>query len=178
MTFFDSSPGDPTLTSALRPLRLLLNAMDDDIGRLYDERGVAGVRPRFSMTLIKLRHLGPLTIRQLAAEVEVTHSAMSQTITAMRAAGLVDAATGADARTRTISLTGQGRALVPFLEAEWRATEAALGELESEIPYPLTQVVRDMAEALQRRSFHDRILDQLGPGNDATADPDGAGAQP
>jgi DNA-binding MarR family transcriptional regulator len=156
---------DPTLVSALRPLRLLLNAMEDDIGRLYEERGVAGVRPRFSMTLIKLRHLGPLTIRQLAVQVEVTHSAMSQTVTAMRAAGLVDSATGADARTRTISLTDQGRGLVPFLEAEWRATEAALGELETEIPYPITQVVRDMADALQRRSFHDRIIDQLGPHN-------------
>jgi len=171
-------PDDPTLISALRPLRLLLSAMDDDIGRLYDERGVAGVRPRFSMTLIRLRHLGPLTIRQLAAEVEVTHSAMSQTITAMRAAGLVDSTKGADARTRTISLTDQGRALVPFLEAEWRATEAALGELESEIPYPLTQVVSDWAEALQRRSFHDRIVDQLERDTDAGSDSDGAEGEP
>jgi DNA-binding MarR family transcriptional regulator len=170
VTSSENGAGDPTLISALRPLRLLLNEMDDDIGRLYDERGVAGVRPRFSMTLIKLRHLGPLTIRQLAAEVDVTHSAMSQTITAMRGAGLVNAAAGVDARTRTISLTDQGRALVPFLEAEWRATEAALAELETEIPCPITQVIRDMADALQRRSFHDRIIDQLGPPNTGTPD--------
>jgi len=152
--------------------------MDDDIGRLYDERGVAGVRPRFSMTLIKLQHLGSLTIRQLAAEVDVTHSAMSQTITAMRGAGLVASATGADARTRTISLTDRGRALVPFLEAEWLATEAALGELETEIPYPLTQVVRDMSKALQRKSFHDRIVDQLEHGTAAGGEPGGTGEHP
>ncbi|MET0866102.1 MAG: MarR family transcriptional regulator [Nakamurella sp.] len=157
----ESNETDPTTVSALRPMRLLLNEMDDDIGRLYEERGVEGVRPRFSMTLIKLRHLGPMTIRQLAVAVEVTHSAMSQTITAMRGAGLVESTTGTDARTRTISLTVKGRELVPFLEDEWRATEAALAELEAEIPYPLTQVIRDMAAALQHRSFHDRIVAHL-----------------
>ena len=78
----------------MRPLKLLLDAMDDDIARLYAQRGVAGVRPRFSMTLIRLHHLGPLTIRQLAAEVDVTHSAMSQTITAMRREGLVQSSPG------------------------------------------------------------------------------------
>lgn len=156
---------DPTLTSALRPLRLLLTDMDDDIARLYAERGIGGVRPRFSMALIRLHHRGPLTIRDLAAEVEVTHSAMSQTITAMRREGLVESTPGADARTRTVTLTAQGRALVPFLEDEWRATEAAYAALEAELPYALTQVVRDMAAALRQQSFHERILEHL-PGSE------------
>jgi hypothetical protein len=50
---------------------------------------------------------------------------------------------------------------VPFLEAEWRATEEAVAELEAEVPYPLTDVVRDLNAALQRRSFHDRITEHL-----------------
>ena len=156
-----TSSDDPTLSSALRPLRLLLDAMDDDIARLYAERGVSGVRPRFSMALIRLHHVGPMTVRRLAEQIEVTHSAMSQTVTAMRREGLVDSAPGTDARTRTVALTPHGAALVPFLEAEWRATEAAYAALEAELPYALTRVVRDMAGALERRSFHDRIFEQL-----------------
>jgi DNA-binding MarR family transcriptional regulator len=156
-----TSAEDPTRTSSLRPLRLLLNAMDADIARLYATHGVNGVRPRFSMALIRLHHLGPMTIRDLTQEVEVTHSAMSQTITAMRRHGLVRTDPGPDARTRLVSLTEQGRRLVPLLEAEWRATEAALAELEQEVPYPLTQVVQDLTEALRRRSFHDRIASHL-----------------
>jgi DNA-binding MarR family transcriptional regulator len=156
-----SPSSDPTQDSALRPLKQLLDAMDDDIARLYVQRGVAGVRPRFSMTLIRLHHLGPMTVRQLAAEVDVTHSAMSQTITAMRREGLVHSSPGADARTRTIALTDKGRAQVPFLESEWRATEAAVAELEAEVPYPLTRVVADLAAALKRRSFLDRITGHL-----------------
>jgi DNA-binding MarR family transcriptional regulator len=103
--------------SQWRALRLLLDSMNDEIAAVYAERGIEGVPPRFSMVLIRLAALGPLTIRQLADEVEVTHSAMSQTVTAMKGHGLVDAAPGADARTRLIGLTAKGRGLVPFLEA-------------------------------------------------------------
>lgn len=152
---------DPTLHSGVRPLRELLAAMDADIGRVYAERGVTGVRPRFSMALIRLHHRGPMTVTELAEQLAVTHSAMSQTVAAMRRDGLVDSSPGPDARTRTVTLTGDGRALVPFLEDEWRATERAWAELDAELPHPLSGVVEDMAAALARRSFRDRITHEL-----------------
>ena len=87
---------------------------------------------------------------------------MSQTVAAMRRDGLVRSVAGSgDARTRSVALTRKGRALVPFMQAEWWATEAALADLEAEIPYPLSQVVRDVEQALARRSFHDRIAEIL-----------------
>lgn len=135
--------------------------MDEDIARFYAERGIVGVWPRFSVALIRLHHLGPMAIRDLAAELEVSHSSMSQTITAMRQRGLVDTTHGTDARTRLVTLTGKGSDLVPMLEAEWRATEQAIAGLEARIPYPLTQVVRDLAAVLEQRSFHDRITDHF-----------------
>ncbi|QSB17349.1 winged helix DNA-binding protein [Natronosporangium hydrolyticum] len=141
--------------------------MNDDIARLYADRGVVGVRPRFSMALIRLHHLGPMTIRALAHEVDVSHSAMSQTITVMRREGLVSAGAGDDARTRLVSLTALGRELVPLLEAEWRATESALAELDAQVPYPLARVVADLAEALAHRSFYDRVVAHLDPSTDA-----------
>jgi DNA-binding MarR family transcriptional regulator len=156
-----SDAEDPTLRSALRPLRQLLLAMDDEIARLYAERGLAGVRPRFTMALIRLRHRGPMTVKELAEQIDVTHSAMSQTLTAMRAEGLVETTPGPDARTRRIALTGKGREIVPFLEAEWRATEQALAALEAELAHPLTRAVDDLAAALDRRPFLDRIREHL-----------------
>lgn len=152
---------DPTEQSHWRPLRLLLNAMDDDIARLYDERGIKGVRPRFAMPLIRLGRAGAMTIQELAASTDVTHSAMSQTVAALRREGLVTSEPGPDARTRQVVLTERAREIVPFLEAEWRATEAAVAELETEMPYPLTKAAEDLEAALARRSFHDRIVEQL-----------------
>lgn len=162
---------DPTLVSALRPLRELFTSMDADIAALYAERGVVGVRPRFSMALIRLRHRGAMTVRDLAEQVDVTHSAMSQTVTEMRRQGLVASAPGVDARTRVVELTEAGRGLVPFLEAEWRATEAAWADLESEIPYPLTRVVSDLRQVLEARPFLERLREQVaqaGEQGDAT----------
>src|SRR3954451_6434123 len=152
---------DPTEISHWKPLKDLLDAMDGDIAQLYAERGVHGVRPRFSMALIKLRRRGPLTIKELAALTGVTHSAMSQTVSVLRAEGLVTTEPGPDARTRRVALTAKGEGVVPFLEAEWRAPEQAVAELESEVPYPLAAVVRDLNAALAIRSFHDRMAEHL-----------------
>ena len=152
---------DPSEQSRWRPLFRLLNAMDADIARLYTERGITGVRPRFVAPLIRLGRRGGMTIRQLAESLEVTHSAMSQTVAALQRDGLVSTAAGADARTREVVLTERARELLPFLEAEWRATEQVVAELDAEIPYALSQVAQDLEAALARRSFHDRIADRI-----------------
>ena len=64
---------------------------------------------------------------------------------------------GADARSKKVALTAKSKRVVDRLAAEWRATEAAVAELEGEIPYPLSRVVTDIQAVLHRKSFHDRI---------------------
>lgn len=152
---------DPTEQSVWRPLRLLLDAMDADIARLYDEADLGEVRPSFVLELIRLHWYGPMTITELARSVQRTHSAVSQKVAAMRAAGLVRTTVGADARSRRVALTAKARRITAKLAAEWQATEASVLELEAELPYPLTRVVADIEAALARRSWHDRIADKL-----------------
>jgi DNA-binding MarR family transcriptional regulator len=152
---------DPTEQSRWRQWRLLQAAMDADIARIYAEEGVDGLKPSFVMELLRLHARGPLTITELAASVQRTHSAISQKVTAMRAAGLVRTVVGGDARSKKVTLTAKARRIVGRLAAEWRATEAAIAEIEREIPYPLSQAVTDIEQALQRKSFHDRIAGKL-----------------
>src|SRR5580693_9028984 len=113
------------------------------------------------MELLRLHARGPMTITELASSVQRTHSATSQKVAAMRAAGLVRTTTGSDARTRKITLTAKARRIVGKLAAEWRATEAAVTDIENEIPYPVSRIVTDIEAALQRKSFHDRIAENL-----------------
>jgi len=152
---------DPTLKSLWRPLRLLLAAIDADIARIYEEAGLQGVKPSFVMELLRLDAVGSMTITELARSVGRTHSAMSQKVSAMRRAGLVRTRPGADARSKTVVLTAKARRVVGRLAAEWRETEAALAELEAELPYPLTAVVRDIEAALRQRSFYERVKAKL-----------------
>ena len=155
-------PADLVDSSRWRPVWQLLGALDRDIADLYVEAGLTDFRPRFTGPLIRLARHGSMTIQQLADLAEVTHSAMSQTVAAMRKGGFVETVVGSDSRTRLVGLTAKSRAAVPFLEAEWRATEASLIELEAEVAYPLSRAVADISAALGRRSFPDRLRAHLG----------------
>lgn len=168
---------DPVDRSTWRPLRRLLAAMDDQIGDVYRHAGLAELTPRFGMPLIRLRHAGPMTIAELARSVAVTHSAMSQTVSAMRKAGLIRTTTGPDARSKRIALTAKASKLVGFLEAEWMATEDAVEEIEAEIPYALARAAEEIRKVLESRSFEQRIRDHFDPevaaeyfGDEPTAD--------
>ena len=152
---------DPTEQSRWRPFRLLRQAMEDDIARIYKDAGMEDFKTSWVMEILRLRARGPMTISELAASVHRTHSALSQKVAAMRAAGLVETTQGADARSKTVALTPRAQEIASRLAAEWRATEAAIARLEEEIPYPLSRAVADIEEALARRSFHDRIRDEL-----------------
>ena len=149
------------LCSLLAPVTALSREVEAAIAGLYEAEGVEGVRPRFSMALIGLADHGPMTIRDLAAFTRVTHGAMSQSVKAMRAAGLVETRAGADARSVMVALSEAGRAAVPFLEAEWDATEAMLAELDADLPYPLTRVMEDVRERLEREPVADRLARHL-----------------
>ncbi|HEY8790055.1 MAG TPA: MarR family transcriptional regulator [Actinopolymorphaceae bacterium] len=174
MTHPDQPTPAPDLvdSSLWRPVWQLLGSLDRDIAEVYAEAGLADFRPRFTGPLIRLGRRGPMTIQQLADLAEVTHSAMSQTVTAMRAAGFVESAVGPDSRTRLVALTDRARSVVPFLEAEWRATEMALLELEAEVPYALSQAARDIGAALTGRPFAERLRSHLHVEPDSPAEPE------
>jgi DNA-binding MarR family transcriptional regulator len=157
----DSDIPDPTEHSRWRPLRLLQAAMDAEIARIYADAKISGLKPSFVMELLRLHARGPMTITELARSVQRTHSATSQKVAAMRAAGWVRTTAGSDARSKKVTLTAKARRVTGRLAAEWRATEAAVADIEAEIPYPLSRVVTDIEEALQRKSFHDRIAEKL-----------------
>ncbi|HZZ53136.1 MAG TPA: winged helix DNA-binding protein [Trebonia sp.] len=152
---------DPTEESRWRPVFRVLSGIDDEIARVYAENGIPDLKPTWAMEIIRLHVRGPMTIAELARSIERTHSAMSQKVAAMRAAGWLETSPGPDARSKKVTLTPKAERIAARLAAEWRATEASITELEAEIPYPLTRVADDIAAALARQSFHDRITEKL-----------------
>ncbi|MGI5287783.1 MarR family winged helix-turn-helix transcriptional regulator [Nonomuraea polychroma] len=157
----DPHAPDPTHESLWRPLRLLQASMDADIARIYSDKRIKGLKPSFVLELLRLHARGPMTISELAESVGRTHSALSQKVAAMREGGWVRTVPGDDARSKKVTLTDKARGVVGRLAAEWRATEAAIAEIEAEIPYPLSRVVADIEQVLARKSFHDRIAEKL-----------------
>jgi DNA-binding MarR family transcriptional regulator len=152
---------DPTEVSQWRPVFRLLSDMDDEIARVYADNGIDDLKPSWVLEIVRLHARGPMTIAELARSVGRTHSALSQKVAAMRAAGWLETTTGPDARSKQVTLTPKAERVAALLAAEWRATEAATAELEAELPYSLSRVVEDIRNALSRKSFHTRITEHL-----------------
>jgi DNA-binding MarR family transcriptional regulator len=150
----DDSPGDPALGTQLRHL---IDRLDADVAGSYVRCGHPEFAPRFSPVLRVLRAEGPSAIRRLADAIGVTHSAISQTVAAMRGQGLIELRPGSDGRQRIVHLTDAARALLPLVDAEWAATTAAVADLDAELPVPLARMVAALTAALDRRPFADRI---------------------
>ncbi|WP_217238480.1 MarR family winged helix-turn-helix transcriptional regulator [Streptomyces sp. AC555_RSS877] len=147
---------DPAAVGAL--LRHVLELLDGDVAQVYEELDLAEYRPRFSPVVRALLSEGPLPVRDLAAAVGVTHSAASQTAAQMARAGLVTHTPDPlDARRRLIELTPKAHALVPQIKAEWDATVAAMAELDAELSMPLAELLTEVADAVRRRPFRERI---------------------
>ncbi|MFC3449534.1 MarR family winged helix-turn-helix transcriptional regulator [Amycolatopsis speibonae] len=141
-------------------LRHVLEMTEADVSAFFEDIGLGDYRPRFTPFVRAIVTHGPLPIRDLAAEVGVTHSAASQTIAQMARQDLVSLRPGVtDARQRIVSLTEKTLRLMPTLEAEWAATSAAAEQLEAELPYPLRAVLVAAVEALERKSLRDRIAE-------------------
>ncbi len=152
---------DPTEESRWRPVYRCCPDMDDEIAQVYAENGIDDLKPTWVMEIIRLHVRGPMTIAELARSFGRTHSALSQKVAAMRAAGWLETEPGEDARAKMVSLTPKAERIAAQLAAEWRATDAAMAEIEAEIPYPLSQVAADIRAVLARKSFHDRITERL-----------------
>jgi DNA-binding MarR family transcriptional regulator len=152
---------DPTEQSRWRPVFKLHSDMDDEISQIYEENGIEGLKTSWVLEIVRLHARGPMTIADLARSVGRTHSAMSQKVAAMRAAGWLETSAGPDARSKKVTLTTKAEQLARKLATEWRATEATIAEIEAEIPYPLSRAAVDIRAVLDRKSFHDRIAEKL-----------------
>ena len=140
-------------------VRAILDEMDADVVRTLADLGITDYRSRFSAVVRTIADTGPAPIRVLAEALGVTHSAASQSVAEMRRRGLVELVPGSDGRERLVQLTATTHAMKAALDAEWEATETAYAAINAELSAPLSQVVDELAEALKRRSFRDRIAD-------------------
>ncbi|MCL1524141.1 MarR family winged helix-turn-helix transcriptional regulator [Xanthomonas nasturtii] len=143
----------PTLGTLVRHL---IELLEGDLEAVYANAGLAW-RPRYTPVLRVLMRLGPASIKVLAQEIGITHSAASQTVAQMTKQRLVALKPGADARERIVVLTTRTRKMIPALQRQWAATNAAAAQLDAELSVPLSAVLAEAIAALNQRPFAHRI---------------------
>ncbi|HEX6832691.1 MAG TPA: helix-turn-helix domain-containing protein [Rudaea sp.] len=137
-------------------LRHLTETLDGAVEQVYEHLPL-DYRPRYTPVVRALIESGPASIRTISLQAGITHSAVSQTVSQMAKHGLVTLRAGGDARERIVRLTPDAKAMIPALKKQWAATSAAAQALDEELSMPLTQLLREAIDALEKRSFADRL---------------------
>jgi DNA-binding MarR family transcriptional regulator len=138
-------------------LRHLIELLDGAVDHAYAAAGLE-YRPRYTPVMRSLMKAEPATIGFIAEVAGMTQPAATQTIALMLKDGLISVTPGVkDGRQKMISLSPQGRALIPALERCWQATAIASASLEADLPFSLSEVLERAIKALDTKPFGQRI---------------------
>jgi DNA-binding MarR family transcriptional regulator len=137
-------------------LRRLLELLDGDVDQVYAADGL-GYRARYTPVMKALGDGRARSIKDIARQSSLSHSAACQTIEKMVQSGFLERTVGDDARQRLVGLTRAGKEALPLLRKHWAATEAAAARLDEGLEHPLGATIAAAISALEAHSFLDRI---------------------
>jgi len=141
-------------------LRRLSDRIDREAGRVYAGLGVS-FEQRWMGVLDLLARKGPMSVKDLAGQLKISHPSVSQTRGSLLAAGLVaERPDPADGRRRTLRLTPRGEALVARLAPVWAALDQVGRALNAEAGDAVAALI-GLEAALNRRSIEDRVAETL-----------------
>ena len=141
-----------------------------DVAQLYKSLDIP-FEPSWFPLFWLLDEAGTLSVTEMAKELEITHSAVSQMVTQLDKRGLLCfMADASDRRRRLVCLTPDGQALLEQVRPVWRAMTRAMRDLLEEGSHSagLLPGLDELEIALGKQSFLDRLLgeirkDDLGP---------------
>lgn len=139
-------------------MRHLIELLDGAVEAAYVEADLPDYRPRYTPVMRVLSTRQQVTVGEIAELAGITQPAATQTVALMQKKGLLLVEPGAqDARQRIVSLSDKGQALLPRIQACWRATKMAADSLDAELDMPLSQCLAQAIDVLAKRPFGERI---------------------
>jgi len=137
-------------------LRRISERIDRDANQVYARLGVT-FEQRWMGVLDLLARQGPLSVKDLARNLRISHPSVSQTRSSLLAAGLVaEHPDPADGRRRALYLTAEGQTLVETLLPVWAALDQVGRALNAEAG-DAASVLTGLEAAMDRRSILDRV---------------------
>jgi len=134
-----------------------------EVNKVYEQSGIAFDASWFPVFYILSRQQNiPLT--DIAEQLEVSHSAVSQLITGLKKKGLVETAPCADdGRRQLVMLTDKGESLLQEVQPVWEAITLAMTALtetqrQSKL---LLEAITQVEKAVQHEPLSARILSSM-----------------
>lgn len=159
MNFYESL-GFLVLGSRLRRLSETFLA---DVNKIYAEHQLKFDASWFPVFYI-LSKQKQVSIRYIADELAISHSAVSQLVSSLTEKGLVKTSASAeDGRKKVVTFTAKGQKLQQQIEPVWKALSKAMEELAKEGTHSkhFLKAISEVEEGLATASLFDRVEAQM-----------------
>jgi DNA-binding MarR family transcriptional regulator len=129
-----------------------------EVNKVYEQSGIAFDASWFPVFYILSKQQNiPLT--DIAEQLEVSHSAVSQLVTGLKKKGLVETAPCPDdGRRQLVMLTPKGEALLEEVQPVWSGITLAMKNLTSSV---LLEAITQVETAVQQEPLSIRILSSM-----------------
>lgn len=144
-------------------LRRLSEAFLSDVNAIYKAHKIPFDASWFPVFYI-LSEQGEVSIRQISAQLGITHSAASQMVSNLQQKGLIKSTVSKkDARHKVVAFTPKGQKLLQKIQPVWQALHAAMQELGggSANSQEILQALAGMEERMTEKALFERIEDHL-----------------
>jgi DNA-binding MarR family transcriptional regulator len=140
----------PPELKALGCTNLRLRQMMRRVAHHYDlEMAKAGLKTTQYSLLTYVLKLGPLRPGELAKGLKISASTLTRNLKPLVDAGWLETSAGSDARSRTVSITAQGRAKREEARYRWKVAQDSLNALlGTERVIALHDLINDSLELL------------------------------
>ncbi len=147
-------------------LRRLTDRMFPDGARVYREQAF-DFEPRWFTLFYLLSYRSPLSVREAADALGVSHAAVSQLVRELQRKRLVSSTRDPrDERRRRLRLTEPARAMLPALRPVWNDFETATQALIDDSGHDLLSAIAAFERALDQQGLADRVLARTRTRND------------
>jgi len=144
-------------------LKRLGDMFINDVNKIYKAHHIAFDASWFPVFYL-LSQKQELSIKEIAEDLKVSHSAVSQLLTNLQQKGLVKSAVSkTDARHKVITLTAKGEKLLQKIKPIWDALKLAMDELVTETPgsKQILSALKDIEDNILEQSIFERIEQHL-----------------
>ena len=144
-------------------LKRLSDRFLQDVARVYKQLNIPFEISWFPLFYL-LNKNDLLSVTEIASELKITHSAVSQLAATIKEKGYIDFKKDKnDGRRKLISLTGQGQELLQQLKPVWDAIHSAMTALISAGEYSaaLLPALEELENRISKYPIQERILNEL-----------------
>lgn len=144
-------------------LKRLSDRFLQDVSKLYKSLNIT-FEPGWFPVFYLLNEKGTLTMTEIASELKITHSAVSQLVNSLKKKNFLEFIKDAeDKRKIMVTFTEEGLNITEKLVPVWQSLKRSMEELISEGKYSVNMLdgLNEIEDRLEKRSLLDRVVEDM-----------------